>query len=100
MRRHAQQDLALGEPLAHQAKVAMLQIAQPAMDQLARRRGGRAGEIALVAKQHSKAAPGRIASDPDAIDAAADDEQIECPAHPSRASANSTKPAPASRSVM
>jgi hypothetical protein len=38
MARHAQQDLALGERLGHQAKLVMLQIAQAAVDQLGGRR--------------------------------------------------------------
>ena len=76
MRRHAQQHLALGQPLAHQAEGAMLEIAQPAMDQLARRRGRGAGEVALLAKQHAKPPPGGVAGNRHPVDAAADDQQV------------------------
>jgi len=99
MRGHAQQNLAFGQPLAHQTEIAVFEIAQPAMDEFARCRGGRAGEIALLAQQHAEAAAGRIAGETDAVDPAADDKKIDRLAHDNSASANSTKPAPARASV-
>ena len=39
--------------------------------------GCRTGKIALLAKHHRKAAPSGIARDPSAVDAAADDEEID-----------------------
>ena len=35
------------------------------------------GKIALLAKHHSKAAPGGVAGDPGAVNAAANDEEID-----------------------
>jgi hypothetical protein len=76
VRRHAQQGLALGQRLGDQAKLVVLEIAQPAVNQLGRgRRGGRR-EIATLDQQHRKTAPGRLARDAGAIDAAADNEEI------------------------
>ncbi|MNO76254.1 hypothetical protein D3C76_673250 [compost metagenome] len=72
MRRLAQQDLTLGEGLAHQAEFAVFQIAQAAVDQLAAGGGGMAGKVVLFAKEHGQPAPGSIRRDADAIDATAD----------------------------
>src|SRR6516225_8507540 len=55
----------------------MLEVAQAAVNQLARRRRGGRGEIALFDQPHRKAAPGSIAGDPDAIDAAADHQHVK-----------------------
>src|SRR5262249_2653897 len=98
-RRHAQQHFALGEPLADEPEIAVLEVAQSAVDQLARSRGRCAGDVALLAEQHRETAPSGVAGDPDPVDAAADDKQVEDFAHDNSASANSTKPAPASRSA-
>src|SRR6516165_3072363 len=68
MARALEQDLALAQRLAHQAQFAVFEIAQATMNELARGRGGRAGEIVLLAEQHREAATGRIASDADAVD--------------------------------
>ena len=55
----------------------MFEVAQPAMDQL----GGAAevapAEIALFAQEHRPAAPGGVARDAGAVDAAADDGEVE-----------------------
>ena len=77
MRRHPQQHLALVQRLAHQPELAVLEIPQTAVDQL---RGGRRSarrEIVLFAQQDLQSAPGRIAGNAGAVDAAADDREIE-----------------------
>jgi hypothetical protein len=70
------QPLALDQRLAHQPELAIFEIAQPAMDQLGRGGRGVARQIVLLDQQHAQPAPGRIARDPDAVDAAADDQQV------------------------
>ena len=55
----------------------MFQIAQPAMDQLGGGGGRAAAEIGLLAQKHRPAAPGGIPRDAGAIDAAADDDEVE-----------------------
>ena len=77
MRRHAQQDFALGQRLAHQAEGAVLEIAQAAVDQLGGGRRGAGGEIVLLDEQHAQAAAGGVAGDAGAVDAAADDGEVE-----------------------
>src|SRR5690606_9476473 len=77
VRRDAQQNLALDQRLAHQSEFAVFEIAQPAVDQLARRRGGVVGEIVLFAQHDLEAAAGGVAGDAGAVDAAADDQEID-----------------------
>ena len=77
MRAIAEQALALDQRLAHQAKFEMLEIAQSAMNQLGAGGGGCRGEIVLFDEHHLEAAADGIARDADAIDATADDEQID-----------------------
>jgi hypothetical protein len=47
------------------------------VDELGRFRGGAGGEVVLLDQQDGKAPPGRIARDAGAIDAAADDGEVE-----------------------
>ena len=77
VRRGAQQHLAFRQRLPHQAERVVLQIAQAAMDQLGG--GGRsaAGKVALFQQQHRQAAAGGIARNAAAVDAAADDGEVE-----------------------
>ena len=77
MGRDSPQNLALDERFANQTKLEMLQIAQAAMDQLARGARGRGGEIAFLAKIDRPAASGRVSGDSAAVDAAADDGDVE-----------------------
>jgi hypothetical protein len=77
MRRDAQKDLALGERFAHEAELVMLEITQPAMDELGGGRGRAAGEIVALGERDGEAAAGGVARDPGAVDAAADDEKID-----------------------
>ena len=76
VRRHAQQDLALGKRLVHQTDGAMFEVAQAAMDQLGGGRGGAGGEVVLLDQQHAQAAAGGIARQPYTVDAAADDREV------------------------
>ena len=77
VRRDRQQHFAFGERLGDQPELVVLEVAQPAMDQLgALRRSGR-GEIVLFGQQHGKAAARGVARDAGAVDAAADDEEVE-----------------------
>ena len=73
----AQEHRALAQGLAHEAEVAVLQVAQPAVDQLGAGRGGVRGQIILFAQQHVEAAPRRVSRDAGTVDAAADDEQVD-----------------------
>ena len=76
VRSDAPEHLALDRGFAHQAEIEMLQIAQAAVDQLGRARGGAAGEIGHLAQEHRKAASCGIARNAATVDAAADDRQI------------------------
>ena len=77
MRRHPQQHFALGQRLMHQPERVMLEIAQPAMDELGRGRGRAGGEIVLLDQQHTNAAAGGVARNTGSVDAAADNGEIE-----------------------
>src|SRR3546814_2644065 len=59
-----------------QGELVMFEIAQPTVDQLGRGRGGAAREIAAFEQQHLRPAPGGIARDPAAVDAAADHREV------------------------
>jgi len=76
VRRRAQQHLALGQRLAHQRELVMLEVAQAAVQQLGRRRRGVRGEVVALDQHHAPAAPGEVARDAAAVDAAADDEDV------------------------
>ena len=73
----AQQHRALAQGVAHKSEVAVLQVAKPAVDQLGAGRRGVRGQIVLLAQQHVEAAPRRVPGDAGAVDAAADDEQVD-----------------------
>ena len=78
VRRAAHQPFALGQGLAHQRELAVLQVAQPAVDQLGRRRRGVRRQIVLLAQQHPLTAAGQITGDAGAIDPATDDQHVDC----------------------
>ena len=80
-----EQDLALVQRFADQPELVLLEIAQAAVDQLGRGRAGMGGEIVLLDQQHVEPAPGRVARDRRAVDAAADDRggrSSPCAAYP------------------
>ncbi len=72
-----QQHLALHQRLAHQSELVLLEIAQPAVDELGRLGRGAAGEIVHFAEADLERSPRGIARDACPIDPTADDEQIE-----------------------
>jgi hypothetical protein len=76
VRRALEQHFALGQRLAHEAEMVLLQIAQAAMDQLAGRGRRVLGQVVLFAQDDGQAAPGRVARDPGAVDAATHDEDV------------------------
>jgi hypothetical protein len=55
----------------------VLEIAQPAVDQLGRGGRGTGGKIVLLDKQYTQPAAGGVAGDAGAIDAPADNGEIE-----------------------
>src|SRR5262245_18616225 len=71
-----QQRLALGKRFRDQAEFVLLEVAQPSVNQLRRRGGGRAGEVVAFDQGGLQAAAGRVARDPGAVDAAADDKDV------------------------
>ncbi len=77
VRRHAQHHFALEKCLAHQPQPSLLEVAQPAMDQLGRGRRRSRCEVVLLDQQNAQAPPGGIAGNACAIDTAADNGEIE-----------------------
>ena len=76
VRRRLEQHFAFDERFADQPELVVLEIAQPAVDELGRGRGRAACQVALLDKAHFEAAPGRVARDSASVDAAADDDQV------------------------
>jgi hypothetical protein len=72
----AEQQLALGQRLAHQAELVVLQVAQAAVDQLGGRRRGVARQVVLLAQQHGQATAGQVARDAGTVDAAAHHQHV------------------------
>ena len=77
VRRHAQQRFAFRQGLGHQAELVLFEIAQAAMDQLRGTRRGGAGQVAAFHQGHRETAARGVARDAGAVDAAADDQQID-----------------------
>jgi hypothetical protein len=76
VRRALEQHLAFGQRLAHQREFVVLEVAQPAVDQLGAARRGVRGEVVLLAQQHAQATACQIAGDAGAVDAAAHDQHV------------------------
>jgi hypothetical protein len=76
-RERVQQQSALGERLAHEAELELLEVAQPAVDQLARAARGAGGEVARLHERDRQAAGGGVKGRVDADDAAADHDDLE-----------------------
>ena len=72
-----EQQAALVQRLAHEADVEMLEVAQTAVDQLARAARRAGGEVALLDQSHGQAAARRVQGDAAAGHAAADHEDVE-----------------------
>jgi hypothetical protein len=72
-----QEHLALGERLADQRELELLQIAQAAVDELGARARRMGGKIVALAQPDTEASPGRVTRDADAVDAATDYQDID-----------------------
>ncbi len=59
----------------------MFEIAEPAVDQLGAGRGGVGGQVVLLDEHHPRAAAGGVASYGRAVDASADDQQVDLFTH-------------------
>ena len=77
--RDAEQDRPFAQGFEDQSHLAVLQVAEPAMDQAAGARAGAGAEVTLVDEGRAEAAHGRVAEDARPRDAAADDQEIELP---------------------
>src|SRR6185503_1130785 len=95
----AQQDLALGERLGDQAELVMLEVAQPAVDQLGGCRRRRRRQVAALDQHHGQPPSGRVARDADTVDAAADHQQVVDHFHARGMRTPSATPSPAVRFV-
>jgi len=72
-----QHHLALRQRLAHKAKPPVLEVAQPAMNELGRRGRSTGRKIVLLEEEDGKPTAGCIAGDGRPVDAAADHGQVE-----------------------
>ena len=77
MRCGSQQNFALDQRFAHQAELVIFEIAQAAMDQFAGTRRRALGQIVLLAQDDRETAARSVPGDAGAVDAAANDEQID-----------------------
>src|SRR5262249_26210773 len=69
-------DPPLAHALEHQPELALLEVAQPAVHQLGRLGRGPGTEVRLLEQEDLEAAQRRVARDPGAGDAAADDDEV------------------------
>ena len=74
--RHAEEHLALGEGLAHEAELVLLEVAQPAVDELGRGRRRSARQVVLLGEQHAEPASRGVPRDTAAVDAPTDDGNV------------------------
>jgi hypothetical protein len=77
VRRGVAQDLALAQRLVHEADLALLQVAQAAVDQLGGLGGGARGEVVALDQGGLQAPGGGVEGHAAPGDAAADDEDVE-----------------------
>ena len=77
VRRELDHQLALEQRLADQPEVEVLQVAQPAVDELRRAAAGPRGEVGLLDERHAVAARGRVERHAGAGDPAADHDDVE-----------------------
>ena len=71
------EDFALDQRFADQPELVIFEIAQAAMHQFRRPRRGAAGQVVHFTKENRVSPAGRIAGDAAAIDAAANDREVE-----------------------
>ena len=76
-REHVQQQAALAQRLADEAELQLLEVAQAAVDQLARAARGAGGEVALLEQRDRQPAAGGVERAARARRAAADDDDVE-----------------------
>ena len=77
MWRQAAQALALAHRLEHQADVALLEVAQPPVNQLRGAARGAGGEVGALDERGLEATQDGVAGDAGAVDAATDDQHVE-----------------------
>ena len=77
VRRERDHQLALEQRLAHEAEVEVLQVAQAAVDELARAARGPRGVVGALEQRDAVAARGGVERDAGAGDPAADDDDVE-----------------------
>ena len=77
MRRVLERPLPFGEALVDQAKLALVEVAEPAVHELGAPRAGAGREVVSFDQRGSEAAAGGIERDARAGDAATHDEQVE-----------------------
>ena len=77
VRRGAEQHFALHQRLANQPKLVIFEVAQAAVDELGRSRRGPASQVRFLGEIDGKATAGRIAGDAAAVDAPANDGDVE-----------------------
>src|SRR5437879_706928 len=77
MRRFAKQPVALPQRLAHQVKFAVLQVAQPAVNDAGGAAGSPGREVVLVNDQGTLAGTGTLPGDGHAIDSSTNHQDIK-----------------------
>ena len=78
VRREIQQDCAFPQRFTNQMKPELLQVTQPAMDELRILAAGAGCEVPLLDQRHFDASQRQIPHDACAVDAAAQDQHFEC----------------------
>ena len=76
VRRGAQQGVALGDRLVDEAELAVLEIADAAVDHVRRRGRGAADEVVALDEGDVHALHGQVAEGREAVDPAADDQHV------------------------
>src|SRR5262249_8250402 len=77
MGREALERFLLPQGLPYEGEVPELEIAQPAVDQLGRARGGAGGEVALLEERDGRAAERQVARDAGPSHASTNDDGVE-----------------------
>src|ERR1051326_97110 len=77
MRQLSQQTFALAQRFAYQPEFAVLQVPQPAVDNTRGAAGGAAREVVLLNQQDALAPASALTRDCDAVDAAANDQNVK-----------------------